>query len=89
MERWIDHAVWWQVYPLGFVGAEQQALPADSPVRSIAWTGSSGGWTTWSSSAATGWRSDPVFASETHGYDIVDHFAHRSPARRRRRRSTS
>ena len=28
MNRWIDHAVWWHVYPLGFVGAE---LTHDDP----------------------------------------------------------
>src|SRR5262245_53606433 len=24
---WVEHAIWWQVYPLGFVGA----YPAESP----------------------------------------------------------
>ena len=24
---WVEHAIWWQVYPLGFVGA----FPADPP----------------------------------------------------------
>ena len=22
MASWIDHVIWWQVYPLGFLGAE-------------------------------------------------------------------
>ena len=72
MERWIDHAVWWQVYPLGFVGAEPRHCPP-TPRRFPAWTGSSGGWTTWSSSAATGSRSARCSPPSTHGYDTVDH----------------
>ena len=28
MVPWADHAIWWHVYPLGFVGAEPAALPA-------------------------------------------------------------
>jgi hypothetical protein len=30
MDHWIDHAVWWQVYPLRFLDAEPRALPADA-----------------------------------------------------------
>ena len=30
---WIDHAIWWQVYPLGFVGAEREALPPGEDPR--------------------------------------------------------
>ena len=33
VESWADHAVLWQVYPLGFTGAERSALPANEPVR--------------------------------------------------------
>lgn len=71
--HWIDHAIWWQVYPLGFVGAEPVALPDGAPTahrldRLVPWLdylvelGCSG--------LALG----PVFASGTHGYDTVDHF---------------
>ena len=31
MPDWVQHAMWWHVYPLGFVGAEQEALPDDAP----------------------------------------------------------
>ena len=24
MVSWVDHVIWWQVYPLGFVGAEKE-----------------------------------------------------------------
>ena len=33
MSSWSDTVIWWQVYPLGFVGAETSALPPDSPVQ--------------------------------------------------------
>jgi cyclomaltodextrinase len=69
---WVEHAIWWQVYPLGFVGA----FPADPPPtadehrlrRIVDWLdhavelGTSG--------VALG----PVFASRTHGYDTTDHY---------------
>ncbi len=72
MPDWVQHAMWWHVYPLGFVGAEREALPDGAPPAQrfghlTAWldhvveTGLSG--------VALG----PVFASATHGYDTVDH----------------
>ena len=33
MSSWTDSVIWWQVYPLGFVGAEQSALPSGSAVE--------------------------------------------------------
>lgn len=73
MPGWVEHAVWWHVYPLGFVGAEKDALPADAPpVHRLAHL------TAWLDYAvglgASGLMLGPVFASETHGYDTVDHF---------------
>ncbi|WP_298459840.1 alpha-amylase family protein [uncultured Cellulomonas sp.] len=72
MPGWVQHAMWWHVYPLGFVGAEPEALDAGAPPghrfeHLTAWLdyvvdlGLSG--------IALG----PVFASHTHGYDTVDH----------------
>jgi cyclomaltodextrinase len=72
MPGWVEHAMWWHVYPLGFVGAEPEALPPGAPAAHrfehlTAWLdyvvdlGLSG--------IALG----PVFASQTHGYDTVDH----------------
>ncbi|RRQ28286.1 DUF3459 domain-containing protein [Rhodococcus sp. Eu-32] len=71
---WVQHAIWWQVYPLGFVGA---------PVRN--WDGSSSadehklrGIVEWLDYAvelgASGIALGPIFASEGHGYETVDHF---------------
>lgn len=64
---WVEHAVWWQVYPLGFTGAYP--------------SGDGGGlaqitdWLDYAIELGTsGILLGPVFASETHGYDTVDHF---------------
>jgi cyclomaltodextrinase len=70
---WVEHAIWWQVYPLGFVGA----FPADPvPVadehrlsRIAAWLDHA------LELGASGIALGPVFASQTHGYDTVDHYA--------------
>ena len=66
--------IWWQVYPLGFLGAEDVALPADAPVQHrlpalLAWLDYL------VELGCNGLALNPLFASETHGYDIVDHFA--------------
>jgi glycosidase len=70
---WADHAILWHVYPLGFTGAEPAALPADQPVRHRL-----GQLTDWLDYAlelgCNGLLLGPVFASETHGYDTIDHF---------------
>jgi len=69
---WVEHAIWWQVYPLGFVGAypADQAPAADEHrMRRIA---------DWFDHAialgASGVALGPVFASRTHGYDTTDHY---------------
>lgn len=75
-DGWISTAIWWQVYPLGFTGAEATAAdgpgPGDAPVHRL--------------DTLLPWLDDllalgcnglllgPVFASMTHGYDTVDHF---------------
>ena len=67
---WSDHAIWWQVYPLGFTAAESVAQPAvvhrlpqlENWLDYVIELGCSG------------LLLGPVFASETHGYDTVDHF---------------
>lgn len=73
MPGWVEHAVWWHVYPLGFVGAEKEALPAGTPPvhrlpHLTAWLDYAVGL------GASGLMLGPVFASQTHGYDTVDHF---------------
>ena len=72
---WTDTVMWWHVYPLGFTGA---------PIR----PGSAGGGAdaehrldrlhAWLDHVVglglNGLALGPVFASQTHGYDTVDHF---------------
>jgi cyclomaltodextrinase len=68
--NWVEHAVWWQVYPLGFVGAEASAIEAtEHRIGRIA------DWLDYLVElGCNGLSLGPVFASETHGYDTVDHF---------------
>ena len=73
MTSWADHAILWQVYPLGFTGAERAALPAREPARHRlrhleAWLDYA------IELGCNGLLLGPVFAAETHGYDTTDHF---------------
>ncbi|MGH3293669.1 MAG: alpha-amylase family protein, partial [Trebonia sp.] len=68
-----DHAILWQVFPLGFTGAEPAALPAGQPVRHRlrhleAWLDYA------VELGCNGLLLGPVFAAQTHGYDTTDHF---------------
>ncbi|WP_428339197.1 alpha-amylase family protein [Mycobacterium sp.] len=69
---WVEHVIWWHVYPLGFVGAfpaEPAPQPHDHRLRRIA---------EWFDHAialgASGIALGPIFASRTHGYDTTDHY---------------
>jgi cyclomaltodextrinase / maltogenic alpha-amylase / neopullulanase len=69
---WVQHAIWWQVYPLGFVGAypaEPPPAPDEHRLRRIV---------EWLDHAvelgASGIALGPLFASRTHGYDTTDHY---------------
>ena len=73
VSSWADNAILWHVYPLGFTGAERAALPPSEParhrLRHLA------GWLDYAAGlGCSGLLLGPVFASETHGYDTVDHF---------------
>ncbi|MGH3244984.1 MAG: alpha-amylase family protein [Trebonia sp.] len=73
MTSWADHAILWQVYPLGFTGAERAALPAGEPARHR--LRHLEGWLDYAVElGCNGLLLGPVFAAETHGYDTVDHF---------------
>ena len=67
--EWVADAIWWHVYPLGFVGAEREATPVVTPRL-----GRLEPWLDYAVElGASGIALGPVFASETHGYDTVDH----------------
>jgi cyclomaltodextrinase len=72
MTDWVEHAIWWQVYPLGFVGAYpgEPAPTADEHRlrRLVEWLDHA------VELGASGLALGPIFASHTHGYDTVDHF---------------
>jgi cyclomaltodextrinase / maltogenic alpha-amylase / neopullulanase len=69
---WTDHAIWWHVYPLGFTGAERALADLTSEPHRF------GHLENWLDHAielgCSGVLLGPVFASETHGYDTIDHF---------------
>ncbi|CCI54036.1 alpha-amylase family protein [Nostocoides jenkinsii] len=74
MPNWVEDALWWQVYPLGFVGAVQEPGTADAaPIRHRfehleAWVEHVIGL------GLNGILLGPVFASGSHGYDTIDYF---------------
>jgi cyclomaltodextrinase / maltogenic alpha-amylase / neopullulanase len=83
---WAEHAIWWHVYPLGFTGAEREALSpreatgghGGSPTRETAVRHRLPHLASWLDYAVelgcNGLLLGPVFAAESHGYDTIDHF---------------
>ncbi len=70
---WIEHAIWWQVYPLGFVGAfppsSEPPQPGEHRLRRLV------GWFDHAIAlGASGVALGPIFAARTHGYDTTDHY---------------
>lgn len=68
---WVRHAIWWQVYPLGFTGADTTGAdrrPAHGLARIADWLDYA------VRLGASGLALGPIFDSSTHGYDTVDHF---------------
>ena len=72
---WVEHVMWWHVYPLGFVGAD---VRPDTPVDERPVDHRLGRIEPWLDHVVdlglNGLLLGPVFASSTHGYDTVDHF---------------
>ncbi|WP_454049737.1 alpha-amylase family protein [Cellulomonas sp. Marseille-Q8402] len=68
---WVDHAMWWHVYPLGFAGAEPVADDRTPVTHRLAHLEQ---WLDYVVDLGlNGLALGPVFASSTHGYDTVDH----------------
>ena len=73
---WIDHAIWWQVYPLGATGAPVRPEPG-TPLTEPGAPARLDRLEPWLDYAvelgANGLSLGPIFASSTHGYDTTDH----------------
>jgi len=68
---WLEHAIWWHVLPLSFVGAEGDSAGVEITHR----LGRIVDWFDYAVElGASGVALGPVFASGTHGYDTTDHF---------------
>jgi cyclomaltodextrinase len=70
--EWVRHAIWWQIYPLGFVGAYPARVRPDAAEhrlrRVVEWLDHA------IDLGASGIALGPIFASRTHGYDTTDHY---------------
>lgn len=68
---WVEHAIWWQVYPLGFCQApirDEEASAAPRLRRLLNWLDYA------IELGTSGLLLGPIFASQTHGYDSTDQF---------------
>ena len=73
MSRWIDHTIWWHVYPLGFAGAPIRPTPEERALsprldRLLPWLDYL------IELGANGLALGPIFQSESHGYDTLDFY---------------
>ncbi|MBE0621653.1 MAG: alpha-amylase family protein [Burkholderiales bacterium] len=72
MQNWVRHAILWQIYPLGFVGAEAQAGSSPAVAHRLAHLQA---WLDYAAElGASALLLGPVFAASTHGYDTIDYF---------------
>ena len=68
---WIDHSIWWQVYPIGFAGAERSRPngPVEHRLPQLV------GWLDYLIAlGANGLILNPIFDSISHGYDTLNHY---------------
>src|SRR6266566_2482068 len=67
---WVEHAVFWQIYPLGFTGAEADARDRAGVVHRL---GHIKSWLDYAVElGASGLLLGPIFASSTHGYETFE-----------------
>ncbi len=68
----VDHAIWWQVYPLGALGAPVRDRVGDDSVhrlrRLVDWLDYA------VELGCSGLLLGPIFESVSHGYDTLDHY---------------
>jgi glycosidase len=77
MTGWAEHAIWWQLHPISFAGAAP--IAADAGALDAAAAGHRllrlGAWLDYLIDlGCNGLALGPIFASESHGYDTIDHF---------------
>jgi len=69
--QWADTAIWWHTYPLGFVGADTTTNPHGEVAHEL------GRISAWLDDVldlgCNGLLLGPIFDSQSHGYDTVDH----------------
>ena len=69
---WVSHVIWWQVYPLGFLGAEKELRAVRGEANRLpklqGWLDHLISW------GGNGLLLGPIFTSSSHGYDTVDYF---------------
>jgi glycosidase len=71
--HWAETAIFWHVYPLGFVGAPTASTDGGAAAPRLR---ALNNWLDYLIELGTnGLLLGPVFASETHGYDTVDHYS--------------
>ncbi len=69
----LNEIIWWHLYPLGFLGAEGAASELHGEVRRR--LDRLEPWLDYAAElGCTGLALGPIFVSETHGYDTIDHF---------------
>ena len=71
MPAWVERAIFWHLYPLGFVGAE---IRPQGPVRQAHRLNRIVNWLDYALElGASALMLGPIFASASHGYDTIDH----------------
>ncbi|GAA4991723.1 alpha-amylase family glycosyl hydrolase [Kineococcus glutinatus] len=74
MSAWHEHVMWWHLYPLGFTGAPVRPGGADDTQAVVHRLPQVEAWLDHVVDLGlNGIALGPVFASQTHGYDTVDH----------------
>jgi cyclomaltodextrinase / maltogenic alpha-amylase / neopullulanase len=67
---WVDHVIWWQVYPLGFVGAEGERVNRVAEPHRLRRLE---GWLDHLIAlGCNGLLLGPVFSSSTHGCEVLE-----------------
>ena len=69
---WVEHAIWWHVYPLGLCGApirEPDTAPGPRLRRLLGWLDYA------IELGCSGLLLGPIFESQSHGYDSLDLFS--------------